>query len=61
MELLINRKPSKSGKGAVYFPTINGLRINATNYKRKWEAKSILKRTIAHYGEATLLKMIGAK
>lgn len=34
----INSKPSKSGKRTVYFPTINGMRINSVNFIRKWEA-----------------------
>ena len=38
MTLEINRKPSKTGLRNVYFPTINGKRLNSTNFRRKWEA-----------------------
>jgi len=38
MTLEINRKPSKSGKRNVYFPTVNGKRLNGTNFSKRWEA-----------------------
>lgn len=38
MTLEINRQPSKSGKRNVFFPTIDGRRLTATNFTNKWEA-----------------------
>ncbi|BAQ93056.1 hypothetical protein [uncultured Mediterranean phage uvMED] len=38
MTLTINRKPSKSGKRNVFFPTIEGKRLSRTNFTAKWEA-----------------------
>lgn len=50
----INRKASKSGKRAVFFPTVNGVRISSTNFSAKWEAKKLLRNTIASFGDAKL-------
>ena len=38
MTLSIHSKPSNSGKRTVYFPTLDGRRINSTNFGAKWEA-----------------------
>lgn len=43
MKVLIESKRSKSGKERFYFPTVNGLRINGTNFRRKWEAVKLAK------------------
>jgi len=48
MEVVINSKLSKSGKRTVYFPTVNGLRITATNFGRKWEAQKLAKAYIEY-------------
>jgi hypothetical protein len=45
-EWAINSKLSKSGKRTVYFPTIEGKRINGTNFTRKWEANEHGKRYV---------------
>jgi hypothetical protein len=42
----INRKPSKSGKRTLFFPTINGKRITRTNFSRRWEAVGLAKHVI---------------
>ena len=44
-------KPSKSGKRTVYYPTIEGKRINATNFGKKWEATNLAKDYIKHKSE----------
>ncbi|ANS03439.1 hypothetical protein [uncultured Mediterranean phage uvDeep-CGR2-KM19-C269] len=34
----IQRTLSKSGKRTMYYPTIEGKRLNRTNFAKKWEA-----------------------
>ena len=34
----IQTTKSKSGKRTMYFPTIEGKRLNRTNFVRRWEA-----------------------
>jgi len=48
MTFKIERKASNSGKRAMYYPTVNGLRITATNFARRWEAERLGKAYLAH-------------
>ena len=44
MTIQIHSKPSKSGKRTMFYPTINGNRITATLFGKKWEAQSLAER-----------------
>jgi hypothetical protein len=59
LTLEIHRKSSKNGKRTLYYPTINGKRLNRTNYAQKWEAKRLLRAVVEEYGEKALEKMTG--
>ena len=48
MNIEIVRTLSKSGKRVMFYATINGKRINNTNYARKWEAERLAKNYIEH-------------
>ena len=51
MKYTINRQPSKSGKRAMFFVTVNGKRISRTNYARKWEAVRLYENILKNIGE----------
>ena len=34
---------NRTGKRTLFYPTINGKRINKTNYARKYDAKNLIK------------------
>lgn len=53
----INRKANRTGKRAVFFPTVNGKRISGTNFSGKWEAKKLLRDTIAKFGDTKLAEL----
>lgn len=41
MDYEINRKLNKTGKRVMFYPTINGQRINATLFARKYDARNL--------------------
>lgn len=43
MNLEIHRVPSKTGKRNMFYPTVDGKRLNSTNYARKYDAKKLLR------------------
>ena len=57
MNYEMNRVPSKSGKRAMFYPTINGKRITKTNYARKYDAKALVRAAIEKYGVEKLQEM----
>tara|TARA_R110000737_G_scaffold205578_2_gene224149 strand:- start:5 stop:190 length:186 start_codon:yes stop_codon:yes gene_type:complete len=46
MEYTLNSKLSNTGKRKVFFPTIDGKRLNNTNFTKKWEAIKFAKHCV---------------
>ena len=42
----INSKLNKTGKRKVFYPTIDGKRLNNTNFTKKWEAINFAKHCV---------------
>jgi hypothetical protein len=53
----IERKLNKTGKRIVFYPTINGKRVTATNFARKYDARATLNNAISKYGEQKLYEL----
>lgn len=53
----IHRTKSRSGRRFMYYPTVNGKRLSKTNFARKYDARGLLRRAVALYGEERLLEM----
>ena len=49
------------GSRTMFFPTINGKRLNSTNYARKAHAKALVQDAIKQYGADELLQLAGVK
>lgn len=54
----MNRKVK--GSRTLFFPTINGKRLNNTNYARKYDAENLVKAFLKHYGAEKLNEMAAA-
>ena len=52
----MNRK--RKGSRTLFFVTIDGIRLNKTNYARKYDAENYLTALIRHYGVDGLLDLI---
>lgn len=55
MTYQMNRKTK--GTRVFFYPTINGKRLNRTNYARKYDAEALVRKYIAHYGVEKLTEM----
>tara|TARA_R110000824_G_scaffold77627_1_gene196261 strand:+ start:520 stop:699 length:180 start_codon:yes stop_codon:yes gene_type:complete len=42
----LNSKLNNTGKRTVFYPTINGKRLNSTNFTKKWEAIKFAKHCV---------------
>jgi len=58
MNYEINRKANKSGKGVVFFVTVDGFRINTINYGKKCEAISFFKELVKRVGSEKILAAV---
>jgi len=56
LESKIERKIK--GTRTFFYPTVNGVRLNSTNYARKYDAVSVLKNFLKRYSEEKILEMI---
>lgn len=54
----INSKLNKTGKRTVFFATINGLRINGTNWTVKKEAQRDLEHFRKQFSDDKILRMV---
>ena len=54
----INSKKNKTGKRTVFFATINGLRINGTNWAVKKEAQRDLENFRNQFSDEKIYEMI---
>lgn len=47
------------GSRTLFYPTINGKRLNRINYARKYDAKNLVKAAVEKYGAEKLQEMVG--
>lgn len=52
----MNRK--RKGSRTLFFPTIDGMRLNGTNYARKYDAENLVTAYHKHYGTERLLDLV---
>lgn len=57
MEYYIHRTLNKTGKQVMFYPTVNGKRLNGTNYARKYDARNLVKLYVNHYGAEKVQEM----
>lgn len=59
MNYEINRTLNRTGKRTMFYPTINGKRINKTNYARKYDAQNLLKKVVRENSQEKLVEYFG--
>lgn len=52
----MNRK--RKGSRVFFWPTIDGMRLNGTNYARKYDAENLVMAYLRHYGSEKLLELV---
>ena len=58
MQLIINRTKGKNNKRTFFYPTINGLRVNNTNYARKYDVEGIIRRALYNMSKSELVARV---